>query len=169
MKVGKGCVVLDTARVVGNVVLAEDVFVLYGAVLRGDAGSIEVGPRSNIQDNAVVHADEPFPARIGADVSVGHGAVVHGCTIGEGTIVGINSVVLNGARVGKGCIIGAGAVVPENAVIPNYSLAVGVPARVVRTNEAFYQRGMLNAAVYQKLKTEYAADDVHRVWRGSKL
>ncbi len=116
MKVGKGAVVLDTARLVGNVTLGEDVFVLFGAVLRGDTGTIEVGARSNVQDNAVLHADGPFPCRLGEDVSVGHGAVVHGCTVGDATIVGINAVVLNGASVGRGCIVGAGAVVPEGVV-----------------------------------------------------
>jgi carbonic anhydrase/acetyltransferase-like protein (isoleucine patch superfamily) len=187
MKVGKGAVVSDTARLVGNVTLGENVFVLFGAVLRGDTGTIEVGARSNVQDNAVLHADGPFPCRVGEDVSIGHGAVVHGCTVGEGSVIGINSTVLNGASIGRGCIVGAGAVVPEGAplvflvsfvfllclfsgaVIPDFSLAVGVPARVVRRDESLLQRGKMNAEIYQTLRQQYAAGDTHRIWGKSKL
>lgn len=155
MKIGKGTLICDTARVVGSVTTGENCFILFSAVLRGDSGSIKLGDRCNVQDGAVLHADPAHETVVGNDVSIGHGAVVHGCTIGDACIVGIKSVVLNGARLGRGCIVGAGAVVPENAVIPDYSLVVGVPAKVVRTNEAFLERALLNAAVYVKLKTEY--------------
>ena len=155
MKLGKGTYLCDTARIIGRVQCGENCFFLFGAVVRGDGGTIQIGARVNVQDNACIHADPHAPAVIGDDVSIGHGAVVHGCTIGSGTIVGMNATVLNGAQVGKGCIIGAGAVVPENAVVPDYSLAVGIPAKVVRTNPAMEQQCMLNSAAYQSLKCDY--------------
>ena len=159
MKLGKGTYVCDSARIIGRVECGEDCFFLFGSVARGDGGSISIGDRVNLQDNACIHADPHAPVVVGNDVSIGHGAVVHGCTIESGTIVGMNSTVLNGARVGKGCIIGAGAVVPENAVIPDFSLAVGIPAKVIRTNPAMIEQCMLNSAAYQQLKQQYKAGE----------
>lgn len=164
MKIGRGTKICDTARVIGNCTLGENCFVLFGAVLRGDGGTISVGHSSNIQDLACLHADPGFPCVVGNNVSVGHGAVVHGCTIGDDTIVGIKSVVLNGARVGRGCIIGAGAVVKEGMVVPDFSLVVGVPGKIVRTNEAFAEKGRMNAQAYQQLKDNYQGGQYH-IWR----
>lgn len=121
-----------TSVVVGEVTLAADSSVWYGAVLRGDCAAIELGEGSNIQDNCTVHADPGFPARIGAGVSVGHNAVLHGCTVGDNVLVGMGATVLNGARVGAGSLIAAQALVPQGMEIPPGSLVAGVPAKVKR-------------------------------------
>ena len=168
MDIGKGSVICDTARIIGKVRLGRDCFVLFGAVIRGDSGEMVLGDRVNIQDNCVLHSDPGFALTIGNDVSLGHSCVVHGCTIGDACIIGIGATVLNGAKVGKGCIIGAGAVVPERMVIPDHSLVVGVPAKIVKTNPAFEERCLLNAQVYGKLKDEYA-EGKHEIWKNSKL
>ncbi|GAA1160856.1 gamma carbonic anhydrase family protein [Ornithinicoccus hortensis] len=116
----------------GSVRIGPGSSVWYGASLRGDNEQITVGERSNFQDNVVVHADEGFPATIADDVSVGHNAVLHGCTVGSGTIVGMGAVVLNGARIGSQCLIAGGAVVLEGTEVPDGSLVAGVPAKVRR-------------------------------------
>ena len=104
----------------------------YNAVVRGDVERIEIGAGTNIQDCAVIHADSGFPAVIGSGVTVGHGAIVHGCQIGDGTLIGMGAIILNGAKIGRGCIIGAGALVTQGAVIPDGMLALGSPARARR-------------------------------------
>jgi carbonic anhydrase/acetyltransferase-like protein (isoleucine patch superfamily) len=120
------------ARIIGAVTLSAGSSVWYNAVLRGDSDSITVGTGSNLQDNVSVHVDAGHPVVIGRDVSVGHNAVVHGCTIGDGALIGMGSVVLSGAVVGDGCLVAAGSVVLEGAVIPPNSLVAGVPAKVRR-------------------------------------
>jgi len=120
------------ARIIGAVTLAEGASVWYNAVLRGDSDSISVGEGSNLQDNVTVHVDAGHPVQIGRDVSVGHNAVVHGCTIGDGSLIGMGSVVLSGAVIGEGCLVAGGAVVLEGSVIPSGSLVAGVPAKVRR-------------------------------------
>jgi carbonic anhydrase/acetyltransferase-like protein (isoleucine patch superfamily) len=124
--------VADGARVIGDVGLGESTSVWYNAVLRGDVNAIRIGARSNVQDSVAIHVDRDHPARIGEDVSIGHNAVVHGCEIGDGSLVGMGSVVLSGAVVGPQCLIAAGAVVLEGSVIPPRSLVAGVPAKVRR-------------------------------------
>jgi carbonic anhydrase/acetyltransferase-like protein (isoleucine patch superfamily) len=125
--------VADGATVIGRVVLAEDASVWPQAVLRGDNGeTIDLGARSNVQDGAVLHTDPGFTLRVGEDVSVGHQAMLHGCTIGNGTLIGVQAVVLNGASIGRNCLVGAGAVVTERKVFPDKSLIVGAPAKVLR-------------------------------------
>jgi gamma-carbonic anhydrase len=119
--------VAPTATVRADVTLAEDVSVWFGAVLRGDEAPISIGPRSNIQDNAVVHVSRDRPVRIGADVTVGHGAVVHGCTIEDWALVGIGAIVLDGATVGAGAFVAAGALVPPGMKVPPGTLAIGAP------------------------------------------
>lgn len=121
-----------TACVMGRVTFGENASVWYGAVIRGDVEDIIIGSRSNIQDTAVIHADAGLPTIIGEDVTVGHGAIVHGATIGDGSLVGMRATVLNGAKVGKGCIIGANALVTERMEIPDFSLVLGSPAKVVK-------------------------------------
>lgn len=121
------------AHVIGDVVLAEDVGIWFGAVLRGDNDLVSVGARTNIQEHAMVHADPGYPASIGADVTVGHRAIVHGCTIGDNTLVGMGAIILNGARVGNNCLVGAGALVTEGKVIPDNSVVMGSPGQVVKT------------------------------------
>ena len=126
------CYIAPGARVIGNVVLGEDVSIWFNAVVRGDNEAIVIGPGSNVQDGTVMHTDPGFPMELGRDVTVGHSAVLHGCTIGDGTLIGMGAVVLNGARIGKGCLIGANALVTEGKEIPDHSMAVGQPARVIR-------------------------------------
>lgn len=122
--------VAETAVLIGDVRLEADASVFYGAVLRADHDSITVGQGSNIQDNAVLHADSGCPLRIGKNVTVGHGAVVHGCTVEDGALIGMHATVLNGAVIGEGCIVAAGALVTEGFAAPPHSVVMGVPARV---------------------------------------
>lgn len=124
--------VADSADVIGNVTLCRDSSVWYQAVLRGDNENIEVGEGSNVQDGAVLHTDPGYPLRIGKSVTIGHQAMLHGCTIGDGALVGIQSVILNGAVIGRNCLVAAGAVVTEGKEYPDNSLIVGAPAKVVR-------------------------------------
>jgi len=124
--------IAPTADVMGDVDVAEDASVWYQAVLRGDIGPIRIGARSNIQDLTMVHVDEGIPCTIGADVTVGHRCVLHGCTIEDECLIGMGSILLNSVRVGSGSIIGAGSVVTEGRDIPPGSLVMGVPAKVVR-------------------------------------
>lgn len=133
---GEGHYIAPNAAVIGDVVLHENASVWFSCVLRGDADRIEVGAGSNIQDGTVMHADPGFPLTVGENVTVGHNAMLHGCTIGDGTLVGINAVILNGARVGAGCLIGANALVTEGMEIPDGSMVLGSPAKVVRELDA---------------------------------
>ncbi|PMR73315.1 gamma carbonic anhydrase family protein [Billgrantia endophytica] len=124
--------IAETADVIGQVTLRRHVSIWYQAVLRGDTDHLEVGEESNIQDGAVLHADPGFPLTVGKGVTVGHQAMLHGCTIGDGSLVGIQAVILNGAVVGRNCLVAAGAVVKEGARFPDNSLIVGAPAKVIR-------------------------------------
>ncbi len=124
--------VADTARVLGDVELAADTSVWFGAILRGDTDKITIGRGSNVQDGSVVHADPGWPTTIGENVTVGHLAMLHGCTIGDGSLIGIGAVILNGARIGKNCLVGARALVTEGKSFPDGSLIVGAPATVAR-------------------------------------
>lgn len=124
--------IAPTATVVGNVHLGEQSSVWFGAVIRGDCESVSVGPRTNVQDLACLHADPGLPCVVGANVTIGHAAIVHGATVEDDCLIGIRATVLNGARIGKGSLIGACALVTENAVIPPGSLVLGVPGKVVR-------------------------------------
>lgn len=125
--------IAPNASVIGNVVLKPGASVWFGAVLRGDNEPIVVGEDSNIQDNSVCHSDHGSPLTIGARVTVGHMVMLHGCTIGEGSLIGIGSVILNGARIGRRCIVGANSLVTEGKAFPDDSLIMGSPAKVVRT------------------------------------
>lgn len=132
-RLAQGVFIADSASVIGDVELAEDVSVWYGAVLRGDVGKIRVGARSNIQDNACVHMTwEVSDAMIGSEVVVGHNAVIHGALIEDGVLLGIGSVILDNARIGEGAWVGAGSVVSPGTVIPKGMLAMGTPAKPVR-------------------------------------
>jgi carbonic anhydrase/acetyltransferase-like protein (isoleucine patch superfamily) len=127
-----GAWVADSAEVMGNVVLEQDASVWFGSVLRGDTERLRVGRGSNIQDGTVVHADPGYPVDIGENVTVGHQVMLHGCSIGDGSLIGIGAVVLNGARIGRHCVVGAGALVTEGKEFPDGSLIVGSPAKAVR-------------------------------------
>ncbi|WP_029145402.1 gamma carbonic anhydrase family protein [Microbacterium luticocti] len=138
------------ARVIGAVRLEAGSSVWYNAVLRADGDSITVGAGSNLQDNVSVHVDHGSPVVIGRDVSVGHNAVVHGCTIGDGSLIGMGAVILNGAKIGAGCLVAGGAVVLEGAEIPDGSLVAGVPAKVRRElDPAERERLHGNARIYR--------------------
>jgi carbonic anhydrase/acetyltransferase-like protein (isoleucine patch superfamily) len=128
--------VAETAVLIGAVTLGTAANIWFGAVLRGDNERITVGAGSNVQENSVLHTDIGYPLDIGANCTIGHKALLHGCTIGEGSLVGMNATVMNGARIGRFCIIGAGALVTEGKDIPDYSLAVGAPAKVIRQLDA---------------------------------
>jgi carbonic anhydrase/acetyltransferase-like protein (isoleucine patch superfamily) len=125
--------IADSAAVIGRVRLASAVTIWFGAVLRGDNDLIEIGEGSNIQDNATCHVDPGFPLRIGKSCTIGHNAIVHGCTIEDGALIGMGSIIMNGARIGRGSVVGAGAIVTEGKEFPEYSLIIGAPARVMRT------------------------------------
>ncbi len=124
--------VADTAQVMGNVALAEGSSIWFGVVIRGDTETISVGRGSNIQDNSVLHADMGMPLVIGDNVTVGHQVMLHGCTIGDGSLIGIQAVVLNGAKIGKNCLVGAGSLVTEGKEFPDGSMILGSPAKAVR-------------------------------------
>lgn len=120
------------AHVIGDIRLGRNVGIWFGAVLRGDNEPLTIGDGTNVQEHAMVHADPGYPVTIGAHVTIGHRAIVHGCAIGDGTLVGMGAIILNGARIGRNCLIGAGALVTEGKEIPNGSLVTGAPAKVVR-------------------------------------
>ena len=148
--------IAPTASVMGRVLISKDVSVWYGAVIRADVEEIYLGEGCNIQDNAVLHADEGDKTIIGPHVTVGHGAIVHGAEIGEGSLVGMQATVLNRAKVGKFCLIGAHALVTEGMVIPDYSLVLGTPAKVVKTlNEDQINRLKFGPPHYVKMGAEH--------------
>ena len=138
--------VAPDANVIGRVVLGAAASVWFGATLRGDNEEIRVGAGSNVQENCVLHTDMGFPLVIGADCTIGHRAILHGCTIGGGSLVGMGAVVLNGARIGRGCLIGANALVTEGKEIPDGSLVMGAPGKVVRSLDAAARAKLLQSA-----------------------
>ena len=133
---GNGHYVAPNAVVIGDVVLESESSVWFNVVIRGDNDTITVGARSNIQDGSVLHTDAGVPLTLGESVSVGHLVMLHGCTIGDGSLIGIKAVILNRARIGRECLIGANALVTEDKTIPDRSLVLGSPARIVRTLDA---------------------------------
>ncbi|WP_342618111.1 gamma carbonic anhydrase family protein [Rhodoferax sp. GW822-FHT02A01] len=141
-RVAEGAWVADSAQVMGNVELGQDSSVWFGAVVRGDTEGIRIGRATNIQDGSVLHADAGEPLTIGDDVTVGHMVMLHGCTVGDGSLIGIGAIVLNGAKIGKGCIVGAGALVTEGKEFPDGSMIIGSPAKAVRELTPEQQRGL---------------------------
>jgi len=146
------------AHVIGNVVLGAGVSIWFGCTLRGDNEPIVVGAGTNIQENCVLHTDMGYPLTIGAECTIGHKAILHGCTIGDGSLIGMGATVLNGAVIGKGCLIGAGALVTEGKEIPDGSLVMGAPGRVVRQlDEAARARLVQSAAGYRANMARFRA------------
>lgn len=144
--------ITKTAVIEGDVTVCDKVSVWYGAVLRGDLAPIFVGEGSNVQENAVLHVDKNCPVKIGKGVTIGHGAIIHGCTIGDNSLIGMGAIVLNGANIGKNCIIGAGALVTGNTQIPDNSLVIGSPGKVKReVTEAEVEANRENAEEYINL------------------
>jgi carbonic anhydrase/acetyltransferase-like protein (isoleucine patch superfamily) len=163
---GKRVYVASTAAIVGDVELGDDVSVWYGAVLRADMQAITIGARTNIQDNAVVHVDEPdAPTIVAEDVTVGHGAILHGCRVERGALIGMHATVLNHAVVGEEAVVAAGALVTPGMTVPPRTLVAGVPAKVRReVTEAELSHNRNNARAYLELKTRnLAADDEREV------
>ena len=150
--------VAENATLAGSVRLEKNSSVWYGAVLRADTGRITVGAGSNVQDNAVLHCDPGGQVVLGKNVTVGHSALVHGCTVGDNSLIGMHATILNHAVIGKNCIIGAGALVPEGMVIPDNSVAVGVPARVIKTiRDDQLAHNIENAKAYVEMGRQHAA------------
>jgi carbonic anhydrase/acetyltransferase-like protein (isoleucine patch superfamily) len=152
------CYIAPNATVIGSVILGHNTSIWFNSVVRADYDTITIGDGSQVQDSCVLHADPGAPIVLGNDVSVGHMAMLHGCTVGEGSLIGINSVVLNYARIGKHCLIGANALIAENKAIPDGSLVLGSPGKVVRrlTDEEI-ERVRETAAHYRDLARRYRA------------
>jgi carbonic anhydrase/acetyltransferase-like protein (isoleucine patch superfamily) len=137
------------AHVIGRVRLGEDASVWFNAIVRGDTDLIDIGPGVNIQDGSILHTDPGFPLVIGANATIGHNVILHGCTIGEGALIGMGATILNGAKIGRNCLVGANALVTEGKEFPDNSLIVGAPAKVARTlDEKQAGAGRMIAAVY---------------------
>jgi carbonic anhydrase/acetyltransferase-like protein (isoleucine patch superfamily) len=147
--------VAPSASIIGNAVLADHSSVWFGATLRGDNDTISIGVNSNVQDGAVLHTDPGLPLVVGANVSVGHQAMLHGCTVGEGSLIGIQAVVLNAAVIGRGCLVGAGAVITERKVFADGTLILGAPAKVVRELTAQERGNLLEVAAIYAARAAY--------------
>ena len=149
--------VADTAVLIGKVRLQREASVWFGAVMRGDNEWIELGERSQIQDNATLHTDPGFPMTIGSDCVIGHNVIMHGCTVGDNSLIGMGAIMLNGVKIGKNSLVGAGALVTEGKVFPDNSLIVGAPARVVRSvDEKVMQMIREGADIYVRRWKRYA-------------
>jgi len=156
-QLASGAWVADSAQVIGRVTLEEGASVWFGAVVRGDNERITIGAGSNVQDGSVLHTDMGSPLTLGRGVTVGHQVMLHGCTVGDGSLIGIQAVVLNGAKIGKNCLVGAGSLVTEGKEFPDGSLIIGSPARVVRTLDAEQiARMQLGAPHYVENAKRYA-------------
>lgn len=141
--------IAPNATLVGKVILKKDASVWFGCVLRGDNEGLVIGERSNIQEGSTLHTDMGYPLDIGSDCTIGHNAILHGCIIGDNSLIGMGAVVMNGARIGKNCIIGSRALIPEGKVIPDNSLVVGMPGKIIRTlDEAAAEKLTQSAASY---------------------
>jgi carbonic anhydrase/acetyltransferase-like protein (isoleucine patch superfamily) len=151
--------VAPDANVIGQVEIGEEVGIWFGVTLRGDNEPIRLGARTNIQENVVIHVDPGFPVTIGEGCTIGHGAIIHGCTIGENSLIGMGATVLNGAKIGRNCLVGANALVTEGKEFPDNSLIVGAPAKAIRTLDDAAVEGLKrSAAHYVKNWRRYAAD-----------
>ena len=164
-RLAAGAWVADSAQVIGRVALGEGASVWYGAVLRGDNDEISIGARSNVQDGSVLHTDPGFPLTLGDDVTIGHQVMLHGCTIGDGTLVGIQAVVLNGAKIGRGCLVGAGAVVTEGKEFPDHTLILGSPAKAVRPISPEQAERLRHAAQHYVANAQRHRDQLKRIDR----
>jgi carbonic anhydrase/acetyltransferase-like protein (isoleucine patch superfamily) len=147
--------VAPSAQVIGNAFLDEGSSVWFGATLRGDNERIHIGANSNVQDAAVMHTDPGFPLNIGANVSIGHQAMLHGCTVGEGSLIGIQAVLLNASIIGKGCLVGAGAIITERKTFADGTLIVGAPAKVVRELTEAERENLLKVAANYAARGAY--------------
>lgn len=138
--------IAPTAVLVGDVIVGPEVGIWFGVVARGDIETITIGARTNVQENCVLHTDSGYPLTIGANVTIGHGAIVHGCSIGDNSLIGMGATVLTGAKIGKNCLIGANTLVTEGKIIPDNCLVMGTPAKVVREVDADGVAGLAASA-----------------------
>ncbi len=163
-----GIYLADTARVMGEVTLGEGVNIWYGVTIRGDVAPVTVGPGTNVQENAVIHCNTNRPNVVGRDVTIGHSALVHGSEVGDGSLIGMGAILLANSRVGQRCLIAAGAVVPPEFEVPDDSVVMGVPGRVVRKTRAEERKSMIRAAEqYQELARlhhEHPEDPRVKAW-----
>ena len=156
---GRNHFIAGNATVIGSVVLEENASIWFNAVVRGDNDLITIGEGSNVQDGSVLHADPGIPLTLGRNVTVGHMAMLHGCTVGDGSLIGIKAVILNRAAIGRDCLIGAGSLVPEGRVIPDGSLVMGTPGRIVKTLTAREIESLRKAAAsYMEKIGRYARE-----------
>ena len=149
-----GAWVADSAQVIGNVELAESASVWFGAIVRGDNEPIRIGKGSNVQDGSMLHSDPGFPLTLGENVTIGHQVMLHGCTVGDGSLIGIQAVVLNGAKIGRHCLVGAGALVTEGKEFPDGSMIFGSPAKVVRQLSPEQIAGLQRSAEHYVLNAQ---------------
>jgi len=159
-KVDASAWVAPGAHVIGNVVLEAKSSVWFGCTLRGDNEEIRVGEGSNVQENCVLHTDMGFPLQIGAGCTIGHKAMLHGCTIGTNSLIGMGATILNGAVIGDNCLIGAGALIPEGKVIPDGSLVMGMPGKVIRELTDEQIEGLKASAIGYQLNAKRFAKDL---------
>jgi carbonic anhydrase/acetyltransferase-like protein (isoleucine patch superfamily) len=160
-RLAAGAYVAPSAAVIGKVILAEKATVWFGATLRGDNETISIGAGSNVQDSAVLHTDPGFPLTVDANVSIGHQAMMHGCSVGEGSLIGIQAIVLNGAIIGKGCLVGAGALITERKVFPDGTLILGAPAKAIRELTAEERENLLKVAANYAERGAYYRNHLH--------
>ena len=151
-KIHKTAFTATGSRIIGDVVLKEDCSIWYNTVARADINKIIIGKRSNIQDNSVIHLENDQGVIIGDDVTIGHNAIIHGCTIQNGALIGMGAIIMNGAIIGRGSVIGAGAVIKENMIVPKLSLVVGIPGKIIKTMaEETYKNNVKWAHKYVQL------------------
>jgi carbonic anhydrase/acetyltransferase-like protein (isoleucine patch superfamily) len=155
--------VADSAEVMGDVVLGEEVSLWFGVVARGDTAAIRIGAQTNVQDLSVLHADVGMPLTIGSGVTVGHKAMLHGCAVGDDSLIGIGAVVLNGAKIGKGCLVGAGSLVTEGKEFPDGSMIMGTPAKVVRQLTPEQLQGLRDSARHYVANAQRFKASLHKV------
>jgi len=151
------------AVIIGNVKIGKNCGVFPGAVIRGDRNAIVIKDGSNVQDNCVIHCDIIHPVKIGKNVSIGHCAMVHGATIEDNCLIGINSTILDGAKIGKGSIIGANALVTSDMIIPQYSLVLGVPGKIIKQDKEFEKNAIKNAEIYIELSRKHKEGKYERI------
>jgi len=151
------------AQVMGNVKLERNASIWFGAVLRGDNELISIGENSNVQDGSVLHTDPGSPLTIGRDVTIGHKVMLHGCTIGDGSLIGIGSIILNNTKIGKGCLIGANSLIAEGKEIPDYSMVLGSPGKVVRTLDKETAEALRLSADHYVENWKRYADELKRI------
>jgi len=153
----------ETAVIIGNVKIGKNCGVYPNAIIRGDQNLIEIDDGSNVQDCCVIHVDSEHKAKIGRNVSIGHLAMIHGATIGDDCLIGIHATLLNGSEIGSGSIIGANALVTSDMIIPENSLVVGIPGKIIKQDEKFREKARINAEIYKKLSKKHKENLFNRL------